>query len=403
MKKLPIISIVIMISSLIFAVAIEAGRMAPMEVDPVIYNGVMYMSNKNIHQKENWLGNPIGAGYYVEAWDVETGKMIWELEVYDVKYIPRLEGDVQDKFITYLAIEDGKLIVVNECDDEYEVNLETKAVAKRQNPRLVGATRHRPLQEPYVSYNGVSYVAPHWGCEYLGKIRWKQKGAYIHAWDKKTSEALWQLKVYENPNLLYDLKLDSRLKKDAQYIFITDLCIEEGKLIVRNENGQEYKVNLETRKVSERGPRPESWNPVQQMINGVRQMGITAYELYWWEHKVDETNIIYVYEGKDTGTIESIKQAIYNLTPHGGSGFVTVPYETFGDLILRHSDGSGWTISITEAGFFADGISMKEEVFYSPELSSIIKDIIEKTEYKDRIIMTGHMLETLSRGGSIPK
>jgi hypothetical protein len=70
------------------------------------------------------------AGGVVEALDAKTGKMMWRLKVYEIKRDPNLEGDVQDVFITSLAISRNKLLVMNERHDRYSVDLETHSVSK---------------------------------------------------------------------------------------------------------------------------------------------------------------------------------------------------------------------------------------------------------------------------------
>jgi len=91
---------------------VEAKRLPPQEVEPVIYNGIKYTAT---HEK---MG-------YVEAWDIKTGKKLWEKKVYDVKIDPYMEADVQWVFITNLSIKDGKLIVVNENGNRYEIDIES--------------------------------------------------------------------------------------------------------------------------------------------------------------------------------------------------------------------------------------------------------------------------------------
>jgi len=91
---------------------VEAKRLPPQKVEPVIYNGVKYTAT---HEK---MG-------YVQAWDIKTGKKLWEKKVYDVKIDSYMEADVQWVFITNLSIKDGKLIVVNENGDKYEIDIES--------------------------------------------------------------------------------------------------------------------------------------------------------------------------------------------------------------------------------------------------------------------------------------
>ena len=116
MKHINIIKILAVVFLFIFlglqCNMVEAKRLPPQEVEPVIYNGVKYTAT---HEK---MG-------YVEAWDIKTGKKLWEKKVYDVKIDPHMEADVQWVFITNLSIKDGKLIVVNENGDRYEIDIES--------------------------------------------------------------------------------------------------------------------------------------------------------------------------------------------------------------------------------------------------------------------------------------
>ena len=88
----------------------EAKRMDPKKVEPVIFEGVKYTAP---HEKRG----------YVEAWDIESGNIIWERKVYEMEYVPYKEEDVQRVYITKLSIKNGKLAVENEKGKKYEVNL----------------------------------------------------------------------------------------------------------------------------------------------------------------------------------------------------------------------------------------------------------------------------------------
>lgn len=94
-----------------------AKRMAPEEVKPVVHGNIEYRAP---HEK---MG-------VVEAWDKATGKMVWEKKVYTVKIDQDLEEDVQWVFITKLEIDAGKLIVTNEDNDRYSIDLKTQEVTK---------------------------------------------------------------------------------------------------------------------------------------------------------------------------------------------------------------------------------------------------------------------------------
>ena len=71
---------------------------------------------------------PHGRMGSVEAWDLTTGKMLWRVEVYTVKYDKSLEKDVQDVFITSIGLKGNVLVVKNERDSEYELDSTTQKV-----------------------------------------------------------------------------------------------------------------------------------------------------------------------------------------------------------------------------------------------------------------------------------
>jgi hypothetical protein len=98
-----------------------AKRAGPKDVRPVIADGIRYSAP------------PRDGGGYVEATDVRTGKLLWQLRVYDIKVDPNLERDVQDIFITSLKVVDGKLQVMNEKGDKFVVDLEKRRVIQGAN------------------------------------------------------------------------------------------------------------------------------------------------------------------------------------------------------------------------------------------------------------------------------
>jgi hypothetical protein len=96
-----------------------AKRVAPAKVEPVIYQGVRYIAP-----------NDDGRRGYIEAWDVQTNKKLWDLTIFTNRIDPALEEDVQWVFIKALNIRDGALIVTSERDKIYRVDLKTKAVTQ---------------------------------------------------------------------------------------------------------------------------------------------------------------------------------------------------------------------------------------------------------------------------------
>jgi hypothetical protein len=96
-----------------------AKRIAPVKVDPVIYEGVRYVAP-----------NDDGRRGYIEAWNVGTNEKLWELTVFTNRIDPSLEEDVQWVFIKALNIQDGRLIVVSERGKTYLVNVNTKEITQ---------------------------------------------------------------------------------------------------------------------------------------------------------------------------------------------------------------------------------------------------------------------------------
>jgi len=93
-----------------------AKRAAPAKVQPVIHQGIRYVAP-----------NDDGRRGYVEAWDAQTNKRLWELTVFTNTIDPKLEEDVQWVFIKALSIEGGMLLVTSEHGRRYQVDLKTKA------------------------------------------------------------------------------------------------------------------------------------------------------------------------------------------------------------------------------------------------------------------------------------
>ena len=83
-------------------------------------------------------------------------------------------------------------------------------------------------------HDGVEYSAP-MGVEKMG---------VIEARDAKSKALLWAQKIYR-------IKYNPDLERDVQWVFIKEIEIEDESLIVINERGQKYALDLKTRKVTE--------------------------------------------------------------------------------------------------------------------------------------------------------
>ncbi len=64
----------------------------------------------------------------------------------------------------------------------------------------------------------------------------------VEAHSERTGEKLWDA-------VIYTVKIDRNLEADVQWVFITKLAVRNGKLLVTNEKGEKYVLDLKTRKV----------------------------------------------------------------------------------------------------------------------------------------------------------
>ncbi len=106
----------------LLATASTAKRAAPAEVKPLVQGGVSFRAGHSADENGN-RGT-------VEAVDVNTGKRLWRVTVYEIAYEKNLESDVQDVFIKKLAIQDRCLLVTTERRETFCIDLKTQAVKK---------------------------------------------------------------------------------------------------------------------------------------------------------------------------------------------------------------------------------------------------------------------------------
>ena len=110
-----------LISSLLLATLVaEAKRGAPMEVLPVKVGNIEYSA-----PHRNGTHKQMG---FIEARDLKSGKLIWSRQIYAVKYDPDLEGDVQDVFIKSITVDGNNLIIINERNSKYQLDLNSLKV-----------------------------------------------------------------------------------------------------------------------------------------------------------------------------------------------------------------------------------------------------------------------------------
>jgi hypothetical protein len=109
MKKIAILMFAL--SLLVTSVAF-AKRSPPENVPPVRSGDVEFRV-------------PHGQMGCLEAWNIKQNELLWRRQIYVVKYTVGLERDVQDVFIKSLELKDNSLLVKNERNSEYQLDLET--------------------------------------------------------------------------------------------------------------------------------------------------------------------------------------------------------------------------------------------------------------------------------------
>ena len=83
-----------------------AKRAAPAKVEPVIHQGVRYTAP-----------NDDGRRAYIEVWDIQTNKKLWDLTIFKNPIDPNLEEDVQWVFIRTLGVRDGRCLRQSSVED----------------------------------------------------------------------------------------------------------------------------------------------------------------------------------------------------------------------------------------------------------------------------------------------
>jgi len=102
---------------------VEAKRTPPAPVAAIEHDGIRYVVAHFDTTRER--------GGWIEAWDVAKGTRLWTRQVYRIRHDPRLEGDVQDVFITRIEVRDGTLLVENELHERFEMELGSGKVIVR--------------------------------------------------------------------------------------------------------------------------------------------------------------------------------------------------------------------------------------------------------------------------------
>jgi outer membrane protein assembly factor BamB len=98
-----------------------AKRLPPADVPPVTSGNVRYEAPHS--------ANPCNQnGGCVVAYDDTTNAVLWSVKVYCTHYDTSLETDVQDVFITSLAVANGQVLVTDEKGRHFAIDPATQQV-----------------------------------------------------------------------------------------------------------------------------------------------------------------------------------------------------------------------------------------------------------------------------------
>ena len=104
-----------------------AKRDAPKDVLPIVTENAVYTA-PHVKLPQFSTRNP----GFVEARHPETKKLLWRIQIYNIKYDPALEQDVQDVFIKTMSLDkkNNSLLISDERSRTYVLDLTTKAVTR---------------------------------------------------------------------------------------------------------------------------------------------------------------------------------------------------------------------------------------------------------------------------------
>lgn len=102
-------------------------------------------------------------------------------------------------------------------------------------PQMAQAKRRAPAEIKPVVAAGIRYVVPHFGALHAKE----QNGGYVQAWDVRTDTLQWD-------RLVYRVVREATLEPDVQDVFIVRISVKDGTLLVDNELGETFAMDLGT-------------------------------------------------------------------------------------------------------------------------------------------------------------
>ena len=113
MKKM---TLCVLVLALLYG-SVFADRQDPVKIKPIPYKKYLITAPNTA----NYMGE-------IVILDKKTKKKVWSKKIYDVKYNPQIEGDVQAVYFKKMSLKKNVLTLVNERDYVYELNLDTRVV-----------------------------------------------------------------------------------------------------------------------------------------------------------------------------------------------------------------------------------------------------------------------------------
>ena len=125
--------VMVFVLFVLFATVIFAKRMAPEPVPPVMNDKYIVTAPNACHwrwdknTKEEFRPDCCFMGG-IHVYDRKTKELLWRTRVYEVKINYCVEPDVQEVYITNMALKGDVLTVTNEEEFIYEVDLKNRKI-----------------------------------------------------------------------------------------------------------------------------------------------------------------------------------------------------------------------------------------------------------------------------------
>ena len=128
LKKKYIRIVFLLVFCFIYTTQLYASR----AYEPAKIASIMYKDIKIV--AENSTPDNMGV---VQAFNVNTNKLVWSKKVYKVTIKPGVEDDTQWIFIKEIKIDNDKLLVINESNKIYEIDPNTGEIVNHNNSIVI--------------------------------------------------------------------------------------------------------------------------------------------------------------------------------------------------------------------------------------------------------------------------